>query len=130
MTDPVAEADDFPYEEFWQKVNLASQPSRGDLLQDLLGWTDEECLVDEIRATLHETGLPGWNGPNFDEMARCVVHDDIPFADIDQVKEAIEYGFDQTNDVDGPNFEYMAQLIFDKFCKERDILIDTDPESE
>jgi dihydropteroate synthase len=33
------------------------------------------------------------------------------------IREAIEYGFDQTVDVDGPNFTYMAQVVNDRVVK-------------
>jgi hypothetical protein len=89
-------------------------------------WTDEELIVDDLRAMLVDAGLPNvyYDGPYFKEMAEGItawINSDssgtVRAASITDVQQAIEYGFDQTNDVDGPNFTFMAQVVYDRFLK-------------
>ena len=86
--------------------------------EDAQEWTEEEELVDEIRNALIEAWLPvtADGSPSFDEMTAAVWYEIVPLL-YDRVRSAVEYGIDQTNDSQGPNFEWMAQLIYDKFFK-------------
>ena len=87
-------------------------------------WTDEELIVDDLRAMLVDAGSSSasYDGPDFKEMAKGVTDwvnsgssGAVRVASVTDVQQAIEYGFDQTNDVDGPNYTFMAQVVYDRF---------------
>jgi hypothetical protein len=89
-------------------------------------WTDEELIVDELRAMLADASSSSvsYDGPDFKEMAEGVAawinSDSSGTVRVADVQQAIEYGFDQTNDVDGPNYTFMAQVVHDRFVKPAD----------
>lgn len=76
----------------------------------------EELTVDEIRATLVERHSPTEGDQGFDLLARYVFNL-LSEGITDRIQTCLEAGFDATMDVDGPNYEVMAQLVYDRFVK-------------
>jgi hypothetical protein len=84
-------------------------------------FTKEEGDVDDIENVLREYYGPAdvWDyGVDFQGMAEGVVaYTEIPAEKTSAIKAMIEEGFYQTNDVDGPGFHHMAQMVYDAFLK-------------